>query len=138
MLLFVNSNQFDYYLFDFRQVKFHNSSASNAKKRIAEEEIVEVEDLASKQAKVNQPTSSGFKKPQNIRNGLNSKLLLSNLVRRKPAASSTCPSESSVKLSTSLTKAESNEPSSSSSQPPASGLSLLSSYSSNSNSDDSE
>lgn len=81
---------------NFRKIKFHGSSATGTK-RVAEEEIIEVEDLAVKKHKPNndsdkrsnQFTAGTFKKPQVSKIGLNQKSALANLVKRKTPATAT-------------------------------------------------
>lgn len=89
------------YRFHFRQVKFQGAK-STGPKRVAEEVIIEVEDLAAqgKQQKlddsaatakssVNQTTMGTFKKPQSNRNGFSQKSSLANLVKRKTTVTAT-------------------------------------------------
>lgn len=143
------------YLFHFRQVKFHGSGGSSGLKRVAEEEIIEVEDLAAKQTKPSIETDKkssqfsmgSFKKPQTNRIGLGQKSSLANLVKRKPIApTSTATSATATKnASVTATETVANIPSSAPTAAPlqqaakaasiTNALSLLGRYDSNSDSD---
>lgn len=141
--------------FVFRQVKFRGSSSGT--KRVAEEEIIEVEDLSAKQQKVDDTTSKTgsqltigtFKKPQINRNALGQKSSLANLVKRKTPSTATSTStfltSGTTKTATAAATTTSSietvskspaAPKSASSTPNA--LSLLSGYDNNTDSDDSE
>lgn len=99
----------------FRQLKFHKSSSGGAK-RVAEEEILEIEDFATKRTtplssaeqKPAQSTLSigTFKKPANARTGLSQKSSLANLVRRKPTNTTTSTSSSTNSISETVTAAK--------------------------------
>lgn len=148
----------------FRQVKFQGAKTSGSK-RVAEEVILEVEDLAAsaeKQQKfddsvtavkpiVNQTAIGTFKKPQTSRNGFSQKSLMANLVKRKtpatatvtatttttePAMPATATSENTTK--TSSTRTETTSSTSTVAKPTTNALSLLSSYDNNTDSDDSD
>lgn len=144
------------YLLHFRQVKFHSGSAgSSGLKRVAEEEIIEVEDLAAKQSKPSIDTEKkstqfsigSFKKPQTNRIGLGPKSSLANLVKRKPitststATSATATNNASVAATATVANKPSPSPTSAPLQPAAkaasttNALSLLGGYDSNSDSD---
>lgn len=91
-----------FFLFSTRQVKFQSTSNGGVK-RVAEEEIVEVEDLAAKQQKTvfsdaakkgSTLTIGSFKKPQPNRSALSQKSVLANLVKRKPNSTTTSASTS--------------------------------------------
>lgn len=135
-------------------MKFHGSNSSGGK-RVAEEEIIEVEDMAIKQPKLDakiekkptQLTTETFKKPQNNRIKAHHKSSLVNLVKRKSSITSTTTSDRSttstaIKLcETVSTKTVTPLLSSLSSPSPSpaavsNALSMLGGY--NSNSDDSE
>lgn len=129
-------------------------SASSGSKRVAEEEIIEVEDLGSKQPKLNESANKTvsqsaigtFKKPQINRGGFGQKSSLANLVKRKSTstatatsgASSTTASGSSTKndttSSTVAVKPSVDKPATSSTN----ALSLLSGYDNYTDSDESE
>lgn len=139
--------------FHFRQVKFHGSSLGGVK-RVAEEEIIEVEDLAAKQSKPNflvendkkpsQPSSIGlFRKPQTVRPGLGAKSSLAYLVKRKPVAatSTTTSAAATNNINVSTMETTTKKTPSLSTQPATSttnALSLLGGYDSNSDSDASD
>lgn len=135
-------------------MKFRSSSIGP--KRVAEEEIIEVEDLAAKQQKldqsankkVNQLSIGTFKKPQVNRNGPGQKSALANLVKRKTATTATsttsgpCTSTTSenstkddaVTSTTTGEKPSASKPATSTTN----ALSLLSGYDNSTDSDDSE
>lgn len=139
----------------FRQVKFQGAKA-NGPKRVAEEVIIEVEDLAAsaKQQKIDDPISTAkpianqtsigiFKKPQSNRNGLSQKSLLANLVKRKTTVTATATATASSETSTksNSTATETTSSTSTASKPTTSttnALSLLSGYDNNTDSDDSD
>lgn len=127
---------------------------------MAEEVIIEVEDLAAsaKQQKLDDTTSTAkptvnqsaigtFKKPQTNRNGFSQKSSLANLVKRKTpgvatstatatATTPTATSETSTKpIATSTDTASST---STTSKPTTNALSLLSGYDNNTDSDESD
>lgn len=146
-----------------RQVKFQGAKTSGPK-RVAEEVILEVEDLAAsaeKQQKfddsvtavkpiVNQTAIGTFKKPQTSRNGFSQKSLMANLVKRKtsatatatvttptaPAMAATAAPENTTK--TSSTSTETTSSTSTVAKPTTNALSLLSGYDNNTDSDDSD
>lgn len=95
----INESKLSSYI--FRQVKFQGAKTSGPK-RVAEEVIIEVEDLAAsaKQQKLdesataakpigNQAAIGTFKKPQTNRNGFSQRSALANLVKRKTTATAT-------------------------------------------------
>lgn len=129
-------------------MKFHSGAGGVGVKRVAEEEIIEVEDLGAKQPKSSKESEKrsgqlsigSFKKPV----GLGQKFSLANLVKRKTTSASSI-SSSSFGTSTDATNTETNvnKPTNSvsSSQPAPSkpnALSLLSGYDNTSDSDGSE
>lgn len=140
-----------------RQVKFHGSTVGGTK-RVAEEEIIEVEDLAAKQAKPSIETSKTqsqlsiglgtFKRPQTTRPALGAKSLLANLVKRKPIAtiSTTTSLTASTDTNVSTTETSTNKSLPAPSKPAiavagastTNALSLLGGYDSNSDSDASD
>lgn len=150
---------------NFRQIKFHGSSATGTK-RVAEEEIIEVEDLAVKKHKPNndsdkrsnQFTAGTFKKPQVSKIGLNQKSALANLVKRKTPATATTATVTATTTTTATATAtatvaapsRNSQTSESTSSKPApkpstqtapsapNALSLLSGYDNYSDSDESE
>lgn len=111
----VRSIKFRCHFFLFRQVKFHGQSTSGGNKRVASEEIIEIEDLAKRSrdddgdgnnstndapAKtlptdeiVRKPTelTIKFAKPMNISVGAmsNGRNAMKNLVKRKPVETAT-------------------------------------------------
>lgn len=100
----LNSNKFNrnVHIFRiFRQLKFHNIGTGGAK-RVTEEEIIEIEDFATKRTKPftsaeQKPTQStlsvgSFKKPVTVRMGLSQKSSLANLVKRKSTTTTTSAS----------------------------------------------
>lgn len=139
----------------FRQVKFQ-AAKTNGPKRVAEEVIVEVEDMAETAAKQqkfddappaakpieNKITIGSFKKPQTNRNGFSQKSALANLVKRKPAVTATATAATvTSEISTKTSSITSTETSSSTSKPTATttnALSLLSGYDNCTDSDDSD
>lgn len=145
---------FVYHIY-FRQVKFQGAKTSGPK-RVAEEVILEVEDLAAsaKHQKLddsvstakpilNQTSIGTFKKPQTNRNGFSQKSSLANLVKRKTTATTTATattttptSETSTK--TNSTSTETTSSTSTASKPTTNALSLLSGYDNNTDSDDSD
>lgn len=150
---------------NFRKIKFHGSSATGTK-RVAEEEIIEVEDLAVKKHKPNndsdkrsnQFTAGTFKKPQVSKIGLNQKSALANLVKRKTPATATTATVTATTTTTATATAtatvaapsRNSQTSESTSSKPApkpstqtalsapNALSLLSGYDNYSDSDESE
>lgn len=139
----------------FRQVKFQVAK-TNGPKRVAEEVIVEVEDMAetaAKQQKFDDATPAAkpiqnkiaigsFKKPQINRNGFSQKSSLANLVKRKSAVTATATTATlTSETSTKISSTTSTEISSSASKPTATttnALSLLSGYDNCTDSDDSD
>lgn len=135
-------------------MKFRSSSIGP--KRVAEEEIIEVEDLAAKKQKldqsankkVNQLSIGTFKKPQVNRNGPGQKSALANLVKRKttPTATSTTSGPCTSTTSENSTKDDAVTSTTTGEKPSASkpatsttnALSLLSGYDNSTDSDDSE
>lgn len=136
----------------WRQVKFRSSNSGP--KRVAEEEIIEVEDLSGKLRKVDDTSDriesrlsiGTFKKPQINRSG--QKSTLANLVKRKTTATATATTTSTATVTS---KPTNNGETTSSAIPPSvnliapkpisntsNGLSLLSGYDNNTDSDDSE
>ncbi|XP_055318782.1 splicing factor YJU2 [Sitodiplosis mosellana] len=129
-----------------KQVKFHGSGGSVVK-RVAEEQIIEVEDLAAKQSKPTIDTEKKssqfslgtFKKPQTSRIGFGQKSSLANLVKRKSVTPTSTTTSVTVTKNTSVSTTEAvvDKPS----PPPAkvtsttNALSLLGGYDSNSDSD---
>lgn len=121
-------------------------SSNSGPKRVAVEEIIEVEDLAAKQQKLNdsannteiEPKIGSFKKPQINRSGFVTKSSLANLVKRKPqtqtATSASGPSTSTTSGSSTKTDESTSKPSASATN----ALSLLSGYDNNTDSDESE
>lgn len=119
-------------------MKFQSTgSTSGGTKRVAEEEIIEVEDLAKRQFKPNAsndkstvPPLNAFKKPQNNKPSSSGKSSLVNLVKRKVTNSTTSstvtlPSKSNTESSASKVTAQTSTPVS---QPSTNALSLLSGY----------
>lgn len=129
-------------------------------KRVAEEEIIEVEDLAAKQTKLDdekgnssgsQVSTSMFKRPTATnRNGLNQKSAFANLVKRKsttttstttsePSAKSSVSSEITANNPTGLTATTTSTPANGNDAPKTNALSLLgSSYDNCTDSDESD
>lgn len=155
-------NSFISFVIHFRQVKFQGPKASGPK-RVAEEVIIEVEDLAvsAKQQKLDDPVSTTkpivnqtaigiFKKPQPNRNGFSQKSSLANLVKRKTtvpatatatAIASTVTAASETSTKTNSTSTGTTSSTSTVSKPMTSttnALSLLSGYDNNTDSDDSD
>lgn len=92
-----------------RQVKFKSSSSGAGTKRVAEEEIIEVEDLAKKQTKLNEIESKKvdiFKKPALSKKSLGIKSSLANLVRRKEPCTSTSTSSTSLTVDNSKSEGQ--------------------------------
>lgn len=149
-------------------MKFHGQSSSGGTKRVASEEIIEIEDLAKRSrdddgdvtsrggsndvpAK-SQPTDESirkpaemltkFAKPMNISVGAmsNGRNALKNLVKRKTVEKAeTAPSTPANSSSTSVSIASNSGTSATNSKPLASGLSLLAGYDDSSGgSDDSD
>lgn len=80
----------------YRQIKFQNKSSGSGIKRVAAEEVLEIEDLSTKQFKPNEnpktATNLGlatFAKPAPKKPILSNKASLANLVKRKTPATST-------------------------------------------------
>lgn len=146
-----------------RQVKFQGAKTSGPK-RVAEEVILEVEDLAAsaKQQKLddtvpavkpiaNQTTFGSFKKPQN-RNGFSQKSSLANLVKRKTTATVTATATAPTATATATATSTSGTPTDSTNEVLSTGtstaskpttnttnaLSLLSGYDNYSDSDNSD
>lgn len=142
----------------FRQVKFQGAKTAGPK-RVAEEVIIEVEDLAAsaKQQKLdesaasttkpmgNQSAIGTFKKPQTNRNGFSQKSSLANLIKRKTPTTATATATTATTVitetpdSTNSTVTASNT--STAAKPPTNttnALSLLSGYDNYSDSDDSD
>lgn len=140
-------------------MKFQGPKTSGPK-RVAEEVIIEVEDLAAASAKqqkfdesvsVARPVASQtaigtFKKPQINRNGFSQKSSLANLVKRKTTATATSTAATTATTGTSETSTKTPNPTNTVSTSGASkpttnttnALSLLSGYDNYSDSDDSD
>lgn len=101
---------------------------------MAEEEIIEVEDLSSRKFKSIEEkpkevaTSSIFKKPPATKVGSTSKSSLANLVKRKVPASATETKNTSTTVTQSTSSASNSNQLTAVSQPTSSALSLLSGY----------
>lgn len=126
----------------YRQVKFKTPASSGGVKRVAEEEILEVEDLAKKPHKSDEiEVKSASKPPVNIcksaptaKIGLSSKATLANLVRRKPASTTISTPVNTVAAATQSSTTTASKPATSNSN----ALSLLSGYDNDSDSNESD
>lgn len=108
---------------------------------MAEEEIIEVEDLASRKFKSIEEkpkevaTSSIFKKPPAKKGASTSKSSLMNLVKRKVSPAATETKNTSIAATKSTSSASNSNQSTAVSQPTSSALSLLSGYNDSDESD---